>query len=242
MGGWLFFQEINFWGIFWCGLISHYQEFKHKILTEVHQMKWRKWFRITENWQFNHERQVDSGWGSPLRSSDTMNVLYLLCVFAVAGVGAGLVIVSYSRWNIYAPPLQHKYLYKYGTIHLGELRGGILPMPGTLLHYSVQGGLTTLHWWHFQRGTVSASISRSLLGKCIKYPIRNFLWTPFISAWSQFIWTPCISHYTNCKSELRASAPLGSGGHWTSGHRAPSSIICLFKHQCEWCEYCMWSM
>ena len=170
-----------------------------------------------------------------------MNVLYLLCVFAVAGwLGTGLVIVSYSRWNIYATPLQHKYLYKYGTIHLGELRGGILPMPGTLLHYSVQGGLTTLVTLP-QRDSLSFHL-KIILCKCIKYPIRNFLWTPFISAWSQFIWTPCISHYTNCKSVLRASAPLGSGGHWTSGHRAPSSIICLFKHQCEWCEYCMWSM
>ena len=41
-------------------------------------------------------------------------------------------------------------------------------MPGTLLHYSVQGGLTTLV-------TVSASISRSLLGKYIKYPIQFYI-------------------------------------------------------------------
>ena len=125
---------------------------KHKILTEIHQMKWRKWFRKSENWQFHRERQADKGWGSPLLSSDTVNVLYLVCVFAVAGwVGAGLVIVSYSRWNIYAPPLQRKYLYKYGTIHLGEQRGGILPMSGTLLHY-------TTGWTH-NVVTLPASIS-----------------------------------------------------------------------------------
>ena len=33
MGGWLFFQEINFWGIFWCGLLVR------KSLKHFHKSK-----------------------------------------------------------------------------------------------------------------------------------------------------------------------------------------------------------
>ena len=153
-----------------------------------------------------------------------MNVLYLLCVFAVAGVvGAGLVIVSYSRWNIYAPPLQHKYLYKYGTIHLGELRGGILPMPGTLLHYSVQGGLTTLV-------TVSASISRSLLGKYIKYSIQ--LYIVIFSEHPLYLHDHSLSehpvyHITQIVSQSWGQVPLLAvvvTGHLDTGHHHRSSV------------------
>ena len=37
MGGWLFFQEINFWGIFWCGLIqqTNDDEVRHRCCVLV---------------------------------------------------------------------------------------------------------------------------------------------------------------------------------------------------------------
>ena len=154
-----------------------------------------------------------------------MNVLYLLCVFAVAVVvGAGLVIVSYSRWNIYAPPLQHKYLYKYGTIHLGELRGGILPIPGTLLHYSVQGGLTTLVTLP-QRDSLSFHL-KIILCKCI-----NILSVIF-SEHPLYLHDPSLSehpvyHITQIVSQSWGQVPLLAvvvTGHLDTGHHHRSSV------------------
>ena len=36
MGGWLFFQEINFWGIFWCGLVEHKTLLNEVIMINIH--------------------------------------------------------------------------------------------------------------------------------------------------------------------------------------------------------------
>ena len=58
MGGWLFFQEINYWGIFWCGLLGqclwHIKIwatlFCHRSEWHTHCVVWSRQNLLIRNW------------------------------------------------------------------------------------------------------------------------------------------------------------------------------------------------
>ena len=86
------------------------------------------------------------------------------------------------------------------------------------------------HWWHFHRGTVSASISRSLLGKYIKYSIQ--LYIVIFSEHPLYLHDPSLSehpvyHITQIVSQSWGQVPLLAvvvTGHLDTGHHHRSSV------------------